>query len=100
MVLQRPCQTCRDGFLLPKPSTKLKPTFVKTEADSNWQWFNVQKRLLSTTRPEKLWRYYKDLKLSKWDDCGLCIQLGKVLSKRMGHRWVLSQAVKDGISFD
>ena len=52
------CTERTDGFLLPKPPTKLKPTFVETEADSNWQWFNVQKRLLSTTRPEKLWRYY------------------------------------------
>ena len=77
MVLQRRSQqafgTCCHGFLLPKP----KP-ITKTEADSDqWEWFHIQRRLLSTTRPEKLWRYYKDLRLNKWDECGLCIQLEK-----------------------
>ena len=101
MVVQRPSSQASgtsgdcDVFLVPKAMSK-KAT--KTP-DAN-QWFHVQKRLLSTTRAEKLWRYYKELKINNWDQCGLCIQIGKMLSKRMGKRWLLRQAEQDWISMD
>ena len=111
-LVQRPSNqasgTSGDCDVFSVPKLILKRQLHRPTADVN-QWAHVQKRLLSTTahvqkrllsttRAEKLWRYYNGLRTNKWDQCGLCIQLGK--SKRIRKRWLLRQAEKDGISID
>lgn len=94
LVQQRPFD---DAFLVPKfqPKKKAKPVPVVPDVNA---WFHVQKRLLASTRPEKLWRVFKDLKKFKWRNCGLAVQIPVVLTKRMGKGWVVRKATEDGIS--
>lgn len=62
-------------FLVPKP---------KKKADPRDAWFGVQKRLLLAGNANRLFRCLKTLKKHRWQDCGLAIQLQKILIKRKG----------------
>ena len=73
-------------FLEPKPIRKRNPK------DS---WFYVQKKLITSWRPEKLLRCYQTLTKHKWDTCGLAIQLKKQLIRKKGHAWLHAQEKDD-----
>ena len=82
-------------FLVPKPPIKKKPKAIATAQKS---WLEVQKALLMSQHPERLWRCYKQLGSHNWDECGLCIQLQKFLIKRKGSGWLMVKARQEEMS--
>ena len=82
-----------DKFLVPKPIKK-KP---KAIAPAEKSWLEVQKSLLMSQHPERLFRCYKQLRSHNWDQSGLCQMLQKFLIKRKGSGWLMVKARQEGI---
>ena len=76
----------RPQFLEPKPIRKRNPKDF---------WFYVQKKLLTSWRPEKLLRCYQTLMKHKWETCGLASQLKKQLIRKRGEAWLQAQEKDD-----